>query len=171
LSPLEKQLLQQAGGKILLFGLSGPMSFGAAKSISQRMSIVKDYDVLILDLSDVPMIGITASLAIENMVKDAKGKRREGFIVGASGEVKARLRKLQILELLPPRNRVDRRIQALQLAMAIVGGGTPNYEPRSAEYQLPDGETPNGQIEPPTRSTIDVAVDTVGGMHPPDGEF
>ena len=49
----ERHILKQARGKILLFNLSGPMSFGAAKTISQRMGIVRKYEVLILDLSDM----------------------------------------------------------------------------------------------------------------------
>lgn len=120
LSQEEKQLLSQAHGRILLFHLSGPMSFGAAKGISGRMAIVEDYEVLILDLSDVSHIGVTASLAIENMIKEAREKRREVFIVEASGEVKVRLLRLNILELLPPENRVINRLDALQQAIALI---------------------------------------------------
>ncbi len=120
LSQEEKQLLSQAHGRILLFHLSGPMSFGAAKGISGRMAIVEDYEVLILDLSDVSHIGVTASLAIENMIKEAREKRREVFIVEASGEVKVRLLRLNILELLPPENRVINRLDALQQATALI---------------------------------------------------
>ncbi len=120
LSYEEKQLLSQARGRILLFHLSGPMSFGAAKAISGRMAIVEDYEVLILDLGDVSHVGVTASLAIENMVKEAREKRREVFIVGASGDVKARLVRLNVLELLPPGNLVTNRLDALQQATALI---------------------------------------------------
>jgi len=122
LSREEKQLLERARGRILLFNLGGPMSFGAAKTISQRMSISSKYDVLILDLSDVPLLGITASLAIETTIKDARAQRREIFLVGASGEVKSRLHRLKILELFPPRNRVETRLEALELAIASLEG-------------------------------------------------
>ena len=120
LSHEEKQLLLQAHGRILLFSLGGPMSFGAAKSISRRMAIVEKYDVLILDFSDVPILGVTASLAIETMVKDAREKRREVFIVGASGEVQKRLQRLEILENLPLQNRVTNRLNALQQAVNLI---------------------------------------------------
>ncbi|NEQ16766.1 MAG: SulP family inorganic anion transporter, partial [Moorea sp. SIO3E2] len=122
LSYEEKQLLKQARGRIFLFRLGGPMSFGAAKAISQRMGIVEKYDVLILDLSDVTLLGVTASLAIENMVKEARGKRRDVFIVGGSDRVNQRLEKLKILELLPARNRVSDRIEALEQATALITG-------------------------------------------------
>ena len=90
----EKHLLKQAQGKILLFSLSGPMSFGAAKTISQRMGIVTRFDVLILDLTDVPLIGVTASLAIENMVKDAYENKRQVIVVSNTEKVQKRLKFL-----------------------------------------------------------------------------
>ncbi|WP_019509067.1 SulP family inorganic anion transporter [Pleurocapsa sp. PCC 7319] len=116
LTMAEKHILKQAQGKILLFNLSGPMSFGAAKTISQRMGIVSKFEVLILDLSDVPLIGVTASLAIENMIKDACDRDRKVFLVGATGRVKERLQKMKLLKLLPPENRYSERIFALQEA-------------------------------------------------------
>lgn len=116
----EKHLLKRAQGKVLLFNLSGPMSFGAAKTISQRMGIVSQYDVLILDLSDVPLLGVTASLAIENMVRDACARKRQVFLVGATGKVKERLQKLKLLNLLPPDRRFSERLFALQEAIAYI---------------------------------------------------
>lgn len=116
----EEQILNLAEGRILLFHLGGPMSFGAAKAISQQMSIVEDYDVLILELNEVPYLGVTATLAIENMVKEAYERRRTVYFVGASGIVKDRLRKLKILRRVLEHNPVNTRLQALEQAMAIV---------------------------------------------------
>ena len=115
-------MLRQAGGRILLLRLGGPMSFGAAKSISKRMTMVENYEVLILDLSDVPLLGVTASLAIETMVKEACDKGREVFIVGATGKVKKRLQRLEVMDLLPLRNRVNDRTEALRQAIIILDG-------------------------------------------------
>ncbi|MEM6611035.1 MAG: SulP family inorganic anion transporter [Cyanobacteria bacterium P01_C01_bin.72] len=105
----ERYILKQAKGRILLFNLTGPMSFGAAKTISQQMGIIRKYEVLILDLSDVPMIGVTASLAIENIVKDAYCNNHQVFIVGAEGKVKQRLQKMKLLNLVPPRKLLSRK--------------------------------------------------------------
>ncbi|MEM9539920.1 MAG: SulP family inorganic anion transporter [Cyanobacteria bacterium P01_E01_bin.42] len=112
----EQEILTEAKGAILLFHLGGPMSFGAAKSISRRMSIVQHYDVLILDITDVTLLGITASLAVETMIKDAIAQRRNVYIVGAKGQVKERLQKLKVLELLPLNNQLDNRLDALRQA-------------------------------------------------------
>ncbi len=120
LSYEEKQLLKEAQGRFLLLHLGGPMTFGAAKAISGQMGMVEKYDVLILDLSDVSYLGITMSLALENMVKEARRKHREVFFVGTSGEVKARLRNLNIWNILATQNLVSTRIEALQNALTIL---------------------------------------------------
>lgn len=120
LTTAEKHIIKRAKGKILLFNLTGPMSFGAAKTISQRMGIVRKYDALILDLSDVPLLGVTASLAIENMVKDACENNRQVFLVGATGKVQERLQKMKLLRLLPPNHNFSDRLSALEEAIAYI---------------------------------------------------
>ncbi len=52
LSAEEAELLKQAGGRILLYYLSGPMSFGAAKFMHRMLSRIEEYEILLLDLSD-----------------------------------------------------------------------------------------------------------------------
>ena len=116
----ERHILKQARGKILLFNLTGPMSFGAAKTISQRMGIISKYEVLVLDLSDVPLLGVTASLAIENIIKDARQNNQLVFLVGAEGKVRQRLEKMKLLNLLSPENCFQERLFALQKAIAYV---------------------------------------------------
>jgi sulfate permease, SulP family len=113
LEPEERELLSQAEGKILLFQLGGPLSFGAAKIISQRMSVVQDYQALVLDLSEVPDIGVTAALAIETSVLDAIKRDRQVWIVTSSVQVKRCLDKLQ-LQKFPEVYFTGDRLQALQ---------------------------------------------------------
>jgi SulP family sulfate permease len=120
LSPEEQAILTAARGRIFMFHLSGPMSFGAAKSIARRLAIVEDYEILILDLSSVPRLGVTALLAIETMLKDALTNQRTVFLVGAKGQVQKRLQRLEILHKLPPNHRVDHRLPALELAAACL---------------------------------------------------
>lgn len=128
LTPEERSLLKAAKGRVLMFHLSGPMSFGAAKSISRRMAIVENYEVLILDLTTVPRLGVTALLAIETMIKDALAKRRDVFLVGAQGQVKSRLEKLEILHKLSPNHQVPERIIALERSMDIIHEYAPPAE-------------------------------------------
>ena len=120
LSSEEKALMKKAQGRILLLSLGGPMSFGAAKAISRRMSIIEKYDALLLDLTDVPMIGVTAALAIETMVKEALSKKRLVYIVGARGDVSKRLKNLEIIEQLPTQNVALTRLEALHQASSLI---------------------------------------------------
>lgn len=120
LSPQEQVLLKAAKGRILMFYLNGPMSFGAAKAISQQLSIVENYEVLILDLTSVPRLGVTALLAIETMLKDAIDRKRQVFLVGARGQVQERLMRLDILQQLPPTHRVTDRLTALQKSLQSI---------------------------------------------------
>lgn len=120
LSAEEKHIIKQAQGKILLFSLSGPMSFGAAKTISQRMGLVNKYDVLILDLTDVPLIGVTASLAIENMVKDAYEQNRQVILVSNTEKVQKRLQKLKLFRFLATNHNFSDRLSALQKALTYI---------------------------------------------------
>lgn len=64
LSDEQRQLLTAANGRVLLFHLSGLMIFGVSKAIAHQQTAMKDHDVLILDLSDVPLLGVTSSLAL-----------------------------------------------------------------------------------------------------------
>lgn len=120
LSDEEKGLLDQGNGRILLFYLSGPMIFGVSKAIAREHSAMADSDVLIVDLSDVPMLGVTASLAIENAIKDASEQGRQVLIVGAGGKVRRRLEKFGIMRFVPQHHMFVDRVEALKQAVAFV---------------------------------------------------
>jgi SulP family sulfate permease len=116
----EKSLFSQANGRVILFYLSGPMIFGVSRAIAREHTAMKDADVLILDLSDVPLLGVTASLAIENMIKDAIDKGLAILIVGAAGKIKRRLEKLGILAKIPENHLLVERKEALAQALTLI---------------------------------------------------
>ncbi|MFP4297674.1 MAG: SulP family inorganic anion transporter [Spirulinaceae cyanobacterium] len=116
----EKQLLDRANGRMILFHLSGPMIFGVAKAISRENEALQECDALIFDLSDVPLLGVTSSLALENAIKEAVEKGRQVFIVGTTGPIKRRLQKFGVLDLLPPNRLMMDRTDALRQALEVV---------------------------------------------------
>ncbi|MGY6529958.1 MAG: bicarbonate transporter BicA [Cyanobacterium sp.] len=116
----EKQILDLAGGRMLLFHLSGPMIFGVAKAIEREHNAINNYDVLIVDLSEVPILGVTSSLALENAIKEAIDQNNEVIIVGATGKVRSRLEKLGLAGLIPAHNWMGDRLYALQQGLATV---------------------------------------------------
>lgn len=117
LTPEEKALLAQAQGQVLLFYLSGPMIFGVARAIAREHAAMQNVGAIILDLTDVPMLGVTACLAIENMVVEALEKGRVVYIVGAAGRTRNRLQKFGLLDRLPLDHLVSDRKLALQKAL------------------------------------------------------
>ena len=110
LSGEERQLIRACGNQLMLFRLRGPLSFGAAKGISARIGLISNYEVLILDISDVPRIGVTASLAIERMVQEAQSLGRLAIVAGAKQKPKERLQRFGVDMT------TETRFKALQLA-------------------------------------------------------
>ncbi|MDB9314742.1 SulP family inorganic anion transporter [Spirulina sp. CS-785/01] len=119
LTPEESKLLDAAQGRVLLFHLSGPMIFGVAKAIAREHRAISRYDVLIVDLSEVPMLGVTSSLSIENAIQEALDGGSEVIIVGATGKVKGRLEDLGIAGLIPDHHWMQDRLMALQEGVKI----------------------------------------------------
>ncbi|MFE4106621.1 bicarbonate transporter BicA [Almyronema epifaneia] len=128
LNPEEKALLEQANGRVLLFHLSGPMIFGVAKAIAREHNAMRHCDALILDLSDVPHVGVTSSLAIENAIREAIDKGRHVFVVGAAGQIKRRLEKMGVFRDIPSHHLLMDRTEALRLAVNSVQNPTYSEE-------------------------------------------
>lgn len=119
----ERQLMYQGQRRILLIQMSGPMSYGAARTITYHMG--RNYDVLILDLSDVPLMGVTASFAIETEIRAARRQQYgEIFVVGANGQVKERLKRFHVQNTLPASNFLPSRYQALIIALKLLNADT-----------------------------------------------
>ena len=117
----EQTMVEQAQGRILVFALGGPLIFGLAKAISRQYAVLNDHEVLIMDFSDVPVLGVSSSLALETMILEDINKGNPVFIVGAQGDVRGRLQKLGLLDVVPAGHVVETRQQALQLACDLLG--------------------------------------------------
>lgn len=114
----EKALLDACNGHVMVFRLSGPLSFGAAKGISDRMSLVRNYKVLILDLSAVARLGVTAALALESMLNAAVGHKRHVFLIAPEGRVRERLERLNLQDRVTGDLSISRKV-ALQRAVEL----------------------------------------------------
>ncbi len=116
----EQAILEEANGKVLFFYLSGPMIFSVSKAISRQHTSISDYQVMILDLSDVPMIDVTVGLALENAIKDALDAQCEVLLLCPNVETRERLEKLKVLGLISSNNHCSSREQALQSALTHI---------------------------------------------------
>ncbi|MCS6771105.1 MAG: SulP family inorganic anion transporter [Kiritimatiellae bacterium] len=116
----ERTLFELAHGRVVLFHMSGPMIFGVADAISRQHAAMKDASVLILDLSDVTILGTTAGLSIENVIRDALAGGAHVIVAGAKGKARDRLQRLQLLGEGSPVQDCPTRIDALKAALAIL---------------------------------------------------
>ena len=94
LSPREQELLQQAGGSAVLLSLEGPLSFGASRYLTQLLTDSDAYGCLVLDLSAVSHLGVTASLAIDALCRDASRQGRRVLIAAPQAAYRERLSRL-----------------------------------------------------------------------------
>lgn len=112
----EQTMLLQANGKVLLLSLGGPLMFGMAKVISRKHAVLDDHQVLIIDLTEVPSLGVSASLALEKIILDECNTNRPVFVVGATDQVKQRMMALGMMETLPAEFFIPDRQSALKKA-------------------------------------------------------
>ena len=120
LTDSERALLDKANGKVLFFYLSGPMIFSVSKAISRQHSSISDYEVMILDLTDVPMIDVTVGLALENAIKDALDANCQVYLLCPNENTRMQLEKCHILELIPEQKTYSFRYEALKSAVKQV---------------------------------------------------
>ncbi|MDE1238628.1 SulP family inorganic anion transporter [Vibrio aestuarianus] len=120
LTDSERSLLEKANGKVLFFYLSGPMIFSVSKAISRQHNHISDYEAMILDLTDVPMIDVTVGLALENAIRDALDAKCAVYLLCPNIQTKQQLEKFHILDLVPSEQTYSFRYEALNAAVRHV---------------------------------------------------
>ncbi|MET1281988.1 SulP family inorganic anion transporter [Vibrio navarrensis] len=120
LTDSERALLDKANSKVLFFYLSGPMIFSVSKAISRQHTSINEYEVMILDLTDVPMIDVTVGLALENAIKDALEAHCEVYLLCPNERTREQLERFHVLDLVPAENTFKFRYEALKAAVKTV---------------------------------------------------
>ena len=119
LSEEEAEIIDKAAGEIMLFHLSGLMSFSSAKSMVRRHAGTVGYSIMLLDLTEVPSIDFTTARALEDIIEDTNAAGRELFLVGACKPVCDRLEQQEVLRHFKSghmyRERLDALLHARQL--------------------------------------------------------
>ena len=120
LLPEEADILERARGKIVMFHLEGPMSFGSSRDIARTLLSSKDQEVLIIDLSDVPFIDSSASIALEEVIQDARADKDYVILCGLRQQVNEVLTKIGVVQLVPADCNVKTRQEALRKADSLL---------------------------------------------------
>ncbi|WP_462174221.1 SulP family inorganic anion transporter [Pseudoalteromonas xiamenensis] len=120
LSKKERRLLDSAHGQLLFFYLSGPMIFSVSKAISRQHRHVSKFKAMVIDLSDVPMLDVTVSLAIENAILDALEANVEVYIFSPNRDTTMQLEKFNIRDRLTPLAFCASRELAIERALEVI---------------------------------------------------
>ena len=84
--------------------------------MARLLAASDDYDALVLDLSDVPFVDSSASLGLEDAIKQAQGHDKTVYVVGVRPDVAKTLNRLGVLKLLPVTHHHVSRLDALKQA-------------------------------------------------------
>ena len=95
-TPEDKAILARHPREIALFEFTGPLSFGAAADLGHhvREHAEQGSRVLVLELSSVPSLDVSAIMAVETIAQDARSSGRKLFLSGLSDEVREMLAAL-----------------------------------------------------------------------------
>lgn len=116
LAPEEAAILDAAGGRIVLFHVEGPLSFGSARDLTRLMRSSAGREALVVDLSDVPFIDTSASMALEEVILQARETDDAVILCGLRGPVRDTLERTGVMALFGARQQAATRLQALQMA-------------------------------------------------------
>ena len=114
LSTREKEILREAKGKIMLLHLRGTMIFGSSRAITRKNSQFGGCHTLVVDITDVDHLGVSAALSLEESILEMVNAGRSVYIVTTKEQALERLGKLDVLKKIPEENIVVGREVALE---------------------------------------------------------
>jgi SulP family sulfate permease len=92
------QALKDLPEHVLVYAIRGPLFFGAAeKALSVLRRFNNDVKVVIVDISAVPLLDMTALAALDNVLRDYRKQHVGLVLVGTSSRVRLKLRRAGIL--------------------------------------------------------------------------
>jgi SulP family sulfate permease len=120
LSTEESELLNASQGRLVLFHVEGPLSFGSARDLAKLLQSNLEKDVLAIDMRDVPFIDGSACTAIVEVIDRLHDDGDWVLLFGLRGPVRDMLYKSGALESLPEERMVSSRIEAIKLGLSII---------------------------------------------------
>lgn len=118
LTPEEKSLLQQVGGRVLLTSLHGSFSYASARYLALRDNqATAPRDVVIYDFSHSGYLDPSAALAIDEMIDLSERQGRKVLLAGVHSHARKALDGMGVLDRVPPEQRFERRSDAIAAAV------------------------------------------------------
>jgi SulP family sulfate permease len=120
--PQTAELMRAHRDRIMFLHLSGLISFGAANELLRKFSATGSYEVLIIDLLDVPKVDGSAALALEEVIQQATDAGKTVFIVGLTYAVARLMGHMGCLDQVRETERFESRPDAVRAAVALLEG-------------------------------------------------
>ncbi len=103
----ELEMLSRHEGEAVLFRITGPVSYAVGRGITARFDEFRVGRILIIDLSDAAIIGISTSIVIEELVRNALHNGTRVKIIGLHEERRHEIDQLDLADLVGRENCVD----------------------------------------------------------------
>jgi len=113
LSEQEKQLLTLMDESVILLNISGPIGFGVARGLKQSVSKTDQNKTLLIDLTDARFVGITSTIAIEEIIVSYQAQGRKILLSNICDRVRDDFDKLNLFDKIPYDHVFATRIAAL----------------------------------------------------------
>ena len=121
LSRDQHRILQDLPEHVAAYAIRGPLFFGAAeKALSALRRFNPNVKVMIVDISGVPMLDMTALAALENVLIDYRRKGIALILSGSSGSIRLKLRRAGIHRLEGRLHYVRDLAQARSMALRLL---------------------------------------------------
>ncbi|MFP4494299.1 MAG: SulP family inorganic anion transporter [Halochromatium sp.] len=124
-APEDARILRDPSNGVVMLCLSGPLIFGAAKAITRQQNDLLGARSLVIDLTEVPHVGVTTSLAVEGVIREAVAHGCRVYLAGIHDQPRKRFESLGLGRILPAENWIDSRSAALKRAVSERAGQIP----------------------------------------------
>jgi SulP family sulfate permease len=118
LSEEERSLLRPLGQQVLLTSLHGSFSYASARELARKDNqATGDHAVVIYDFSHAGYIDPSAALALDEMIDLSLKQGRHVLVAGIPPQAQRALDGMGVLDRVPPGQRFDARLSAVQAAV------------------------------------------------------
>lgn len=118
LSSEANQLLDNIKDKVKLLHIDGPIAFGATRGFVKMIDDLGPYKALLLDLTDVDFLDITASKALGDIIEHHVASNLDLYLIGVNIHIKDVMQRMGLLTTINASHIVDTPLEALKTVHA-----------------------------------------------------
>ncbi len=95
----DRKVMAEHAGEALLLRINGPVSYAVGRGLSYRYKRTRKTDMLLIDIADASIIGISTVLVLENLVRNALANHAQVKLIGANQRDLQELEELDLISL------------------------------------------------------------------------